>query len=74
MASDWPYKVTVYNRVVRARLEKGFHHRNLSDDWAENQHIEVTAKDPEDARRRAAMRYPESQGYVIVEVVEMKSF
>ena len=73
MASDWPYEVTVYNRAVRARVEKGFHHRNLSDDWADNQLIEITAKDADDARRKAETRYPESQGYVIVEVLEMKA-
>ena len=64
MASDWSYEVLVYNRAVRARVEEGRHHRNLSDDWADIQHIEVTAKDAEDARRKAARRYPESQGYV----------
>ncbi len=74
MASEWPYEVMVYNRAVRARVEEGFHHRNLSDSWADVQHIELTAKDAEDARRKAAMRYPENQGYVIVEIIELKSF
>ena len=70
MASEWPYEVMIYNRVVRARVEKGLHHRNLSDDWADVQHIELTAKDAEGARRKVAARYPESQGY---EIIELKS-
>ena len=74
MATEWPYEVMIYNRVVRARVEKGFHHRSLADDWAEVQHIELTAEDPEHARRKATARYPESQGYVISEIVELKSF
>ena len=73
MVSDWPYEVLVYNRVVRTRVEKGFHHRNLSDEWAEVQHVELTAKDAESARRKAAVRYPQSQGYVIDEIIELKS-
>ena len=72
MASDWPYEVLVYNRAVRARVEKGFHHQNLADSWADVQHFDLTAKDAEDAQHKAARRYPENQGYVIVEIIELK--
>ena len=72
MTSDWPYEVLVYNRVVRARVEKGFHHRHLADSWADVQHVEITAKDEDDARRKAVMRYPENQGYVINEIIELR--
>ena len=74
MASEWPYEIVVYNRAVRARVEKGFHHRNLADSWAEVQHIDLTAKDAADARRKATIRFPESEGYVIDEIVELKSY
>ena len=72
MAEEWQYEVIIYNKEVRERVEAGKHHRSLEDSWADLQHVDVTAKDADHARRKMASRYPANRGYVIVEVVEMR--
>lgn len=62
------FEITIYNKEVREKVENGEHHRQLSDEWADFQYIEIEADTQEQARARAEARYPTSQGYVIDDV------
>lgn len=59
------YEIAVYNAAVRARVEDGRHHHQLSDEWAETRYIEITAVDDQAAWAKARTLYGESNGYVI---------
>ena len=72
MADERQYEVVVYNKDVRERVEAGTHHRSFEDTWADLQHVEVMATDPDQARRRIASRHPANRGFVIVDVIEMQ--
>ncbi len=62
------FEITVYNKEVREKVEAGGHHRDLTDDWADFQYIEIEADTEEKARARAEDRYPNTQGYVIDDI------
>ena len=69
MAERRDFEVVLYNKEVREVVERGERHKNLDDSWADLRHEVFQAKDEDEARRRAYMRYPEKRGFVIVEVV-----
>ena len=62
------FEITVYNKQVREKVEAGEHHRQLTDDWADFQYIEIDAETEEKARTLAEERYPNAQGYVIDDI------
>ena len=62
------FEITIYNKEVREKVEAGGHHRDLTDDWADFQYIEIDADSAEQARARAEDRYPNSKGYVIDDI------
>ena len=68
------FEIIIYNRVVRSLVENGQHHADLSDDWADHHYIEVEAENAMQAREKILRRYPEKNGYVIVEVQALKEF
>lgn len=53
-------------------MEAGKRHRHLSDSWAEINYFEVKASSETEVRRQMATRYPESEGYVIDDVMKLK--
>lgn len=62
------YTVYIYNKDVRAKLKENRPHDMLSERWAEVQPHEVTAHDPDEARRLATDRFPVREGFVITEI------
>ena len=64
------FEVVIYNKEVRERVEAGKRHPNLDASWADAHHQEFKADTAEEARQKAERRFPESQGYVIVEVID----
>ncbi len=64
------FEVVIYNKEVREKVEAGKRHPNLDSSWADAHHEEVEADNADAARAKIARRYPESQGFVIVEVVD----
>jgi hypothetical protein len=67
------FEVIVYNQRVREAVERGEHHKQYDDDWAENRYVEVEAETPQIARRKISTRYPKHHGFVIVDVVDTVS-
>jgi len=65
------FEVAVYNKDVRRLLKEGRKHRDLKDDWADMHYIDVKADDVAAARTKISQKYPESQGFVIDNVVRM---
>ena len=63
------FEVVMFNQRVRDRVEVGGHHRFLDDSWADLHHEEFAADNEDDARAKAANRFPANSGYVIVDVV-----
>lgn len=63
------FEVAVYNKAVRAKLEAGEHHRELNDDWADIHYVEFKAADTAEARRKAEIKFPVDQGFVIEAVM-----
>ena len=70
MSRQKSFEVALYNQEVRRLVAEGSRHRNLTDDWADTHYIEIEAADSTAARRKIESRYPESQGFVIEQVVE----
>lgn len=63
------YEIAIYNQEVRKLVADGRRHRNLSDAWADTHYIEIKANSPQEARVKAASRYPAENGYVIEEIL-----
>jgi len=59
------YLVTVYNRAVRDLVKENRSHAHYSDLWADPHVQDVIATSAADARRKAAVRFPEKDGFVI---------
>lgn len=59
------FEVAVYNKTVRDKLKAGDRHRELNDDWADIHYIELKAEDTAEARRKAEVKFPADQGFVI---------
>ncbi|MBL6946306.1 MAG: hypothetical protein ISR47_06695 [Rhodospirillales bacterium] len=66
------FEVAIFNKRVRECMEAGKRHRHLSDSWAEINYFEVKASSETEVRRQMATRYPESEGYVIDDVMKLK--
>ncbi len=67
------FEVIVFNQHVREAVERGEHHQQYDDDWAENRYVEIEAESPEIARRKISTRYPKHHGFIIVDVVDIVS-
>jgi len=66
---DMPkFEVAVFNQEVRDVVKQGDHHREFEDNWADTHYIEVNADSEDAARGRMALKYPESKGFVIVDI------
>jgi len=63
----------VFNQFVREAVERGEHHPQYDDDWAENRYVEIKSESPEIARRKISTRYPKHHGFIIVDVVDNSS-
>ena len=59
------FEIVVYNRLVRDLVERHESHKDLKDEWAENHYHETFARDEDDARRKAEIRYPTRKGFVV---------
>ncbi|HEC90386.1 MAG TPA: hypothetical protein ENI55_01835 [Alphaproteobacteria bacterium] len=64
------FEVVVYNAAVREAVKFGDHHKEFEDDWADPHYIEIQSENEDKARARAAVKYPENRGFVIVAVNE----
>ncbi len=64
------FEVAVYNAKVRETVKMGDRHKEFEDDWADTHYIEIRAENEDKARARAAVKYPKSRGFVIVDVTE----
>ncbi len=64
------FEVAVYNADVREAVKLGDRHKEFEDDWADTHYIDIQAENEDKARARAAVKYPESRGFVIVDVTE----
>ncbi len=62
------FEIAVFNQTVRDRLRTGESHRDLKDEWADTHYVEIKAADEEDARRKAAAKFPKNQGFVVTAV------
>ena len=62
------FEITIYNKEVREKVEAGEHHRDLTDEWADFQYVEIEADTEQQARARAESRYPNARGYVIDDI------
>ena len=65
------FEVAVYNKDVRRLMKEGKRHRDLKDDWADMHYIDISAADVTSARAKITQKYPESQGFVIDNVVRL---
>lgn len=63
------FEVAVYNKAVRDKLKTGEHHRELNDDWADIHYVELKAEDTAEAWRKAEIKFPADQGFVIEAVM-----
>lgn len=64
------FEAAIYNAKVREAVKLGDHHKEFEDDWADTHYINIQAEDEGEARTRAAAKYPESRGFVIVDVTK----
>lgn len=62
------YEIGVYNQQVVELMSKGLRHKNLKDEWAENQYFQVMASSPEEAKRKIEARFAPENGYVVASV------
>ncbi len=62
------FEITIYTKEVREKVEAGEHHRDLTDEWADFQYVEIEADTEQQARARAEDRYPNARGYVIDDI------
>lgn len=62
------FLVTIYNRAVRALVKQNRSHTRYSDLWAEPRVQDVYAESEDEARDKAARRFPEEDGFVIENV------
>ena len=63
------YEVSIYNHAVKESVQHGDPNKTgFSEDWADVRYVEVRAESEEMARTRLHSRYPESRGFVIVDV------
>ena len=67
------FEVGVYNREVRQLVEIGASHPMYNDSWADLSWIEIRADDLESAKRRARVKFPEAQGFVVVDIMPQGS-
>jgi len=65
------FEAGVYNKIVRALMADDEQHEYLEDAWADINYLEVRGRDEEEAMSRLRRRYPESQGFVITEIVQI---
>ncbi len=65
------FEAGVYNKIVRALMEDDEQHEYLEDAWADINYLEIRGHDEDDAMKRLRRRYPESQGFVITEIVKL---
>lgn len=73
-APRYSYEVVVFNRLVRENLNDPFPRKlPWSDEWASNQYFVVrNSALMEDAiRKLAKARFPEHQGFVVVDVYRL---
>lgn len=62
------FEATLYNRDVRACLKSGKTHPRLYAGWAYQNIITVDASSAEEARSRIANDYPETEGFVLMDI------
>lgn len=62
------FEIAVFNQAVRDKLKVGERHRELKDEWADTHYVEIKAEDEEDARRKAAAKFPRDKGFVIAAI------
>jgi hypothetical protein len=67
------YEVAIYNEHVKKSVREGDPNKTgLSDDWADVHYLEVRAASPDVARSKILGQYPESRGFVVLEVRDME--
>ena len=64
------YEIALFNAEVRDFVKRGETHERYEDSWADTHYIEIDATDSTAARKKIESRYPESQGYVVEQVVQ----
>ena len=68
------FEITIYNQEVRDLLAANRKHDFLNDVWAERNYVEIEASNMDEAKKTANRRYPENQGYVVLEVIQTSEF
>ena len=63
------YLVTVYNKDVRALVKENRSHSFYDDHWADSHTHDIDASSADEARVKAARRYPPEDGFVIESIV-----
>jgi len=59
------FEVAIYNKEVRALVNKNQSHSYFDDQWAKVQVRDVVARDEGEARTLIAQRFPPRDGFVI---------
>ena len=59
------FEFEIHNNEVAEALRAGDRHKVFKDEWADVHFIEFSGEDVNDARGKAARRYPAHQGFVI---------
>jgi hypothetical protein len=66
------YEVALYNKQVRALVQRKKRHSYFSDRWADIQFRDVVARDEQEARSLIAERFPPEDGFVVKGVSPMR--
>ena len=62
------FKVTIYNKEVREKVEADEHHSLFKDTWADFQYIVIGGNNEDQARAQIEEMHPNDQGFVIDDI------
>lgn len=65
------FEIAVYNTEVAAAISRGERHKRYDDGWAETRYVDINAPSLNEARLRAAAKYPVSAGFVIQSITPL---
>lgn len=65
------FEIAVYNTEVATAVSRGERHKRYDDGWAETRYVDITAPSLNEARLRAASKYPVSAGFVIQSITPL---